>query len=110
MARMKVTGMVKNPLEAEGEKVDAFARDNGGLLPPVGVGASDRMTPVSYTHLDVYKRQAFSVFSSPLACVAILSVVRCALVTGGACRSGWASGWPVAPLGPIAGCSWKCIP
>ena len=43
MARMKVTGMVKNPLEAEGEKVDAFARDNGGLLPPVGVGASDRM-------------------------------------------------------------------
>lgn len=44
MARMKVTGMVKNPLEAEGEKVDAFARDNGGLLPPVGVGASDRMT------------------------------------------------------------------
>lgn len=40
---MKVTGMVKNPLEAEGEKVDAFARDNGGLLPPVGVGASDRM-------------------------------------------------------------------
>ncbi len=43
IARMKVTGMVKNPLEAEGEQVDAFARDNGGLLPPVGTDAADML-------------------------------------------------------------------
>jgi len=44
-----------------------------------------------------------------VACVAMPSVVRCALVTGGACRSGWASGRPVAALGRLPGVAGKAI-
>lgn len=53
LARMKVTGVVKNPLEAEGERVDAFAQDNGGLLPPMALGAANR-SPHADERSDTY--------------------------------------------------------
>ena len=45
-----------------------------------------------------------------VACVAMPSVVRCALVTGVCVGRVGHRGGPVTPLGPIAGCSWKSKP
>lgn len=46
IVRMKVVDLVKNPLEAEGEEVDAFAQENGGLK-PIEKSESDNTTTTS---------------------------------------------------------------
>lgn len=58
LARMKVTGVVKNPLEAEGERVDAFAQNNGGLLPPMAVGSTNRPGRADVRQDDAYAWQS----------------------------------------------------